>query len=386
MEARRVIKKAGAILMAAGLTIGMCCPSVSAATQQNEVQLTKAARSVQPEEWNQEEIKIYQFDSDEEYERYMLTGGAHLYTNKYSAKDHWVKLKVVDSGIMNIEVESEKDEKIPLYDATKKKVLCKDVNGLYDQYMMSVKTGDEFYIKLPAKISGKIVVSAGAYKSGFTSMTKNGQTYYEAGQGTTTIHPFSLSKRSEVYFDITAEGKLVGNVTATIERYTKGKWTKIGYSTTFKPTDSGDYLMYGLQPGNYRLKLKNPKDQVIGVEYNRETMAKKAAYKKSKALNVSEEAENVYTEGEQAARWYKVVVKSTKHRRILELDNNCVGGGFKFVVYKNGQKKAIKTAKIKSDGKGVEMTLPKEKATYYIQVSKLTKKTNGAYFIEHYEE
>lgn len=386
MEARRVIKKAGAILMAAGLSIGMCCPSVSAATDQNEVQLTKAVRSVQPEEWNQEEIKVYQFDSDEEYQKYMLTGGAHLYTNKYSVKDHWVKLKVVDSGIMNIEVESGKDEKIPLYDATKKKVLCKDVNGLYEQYMVPVKEGDEFYIKLPAKISGKIVISVGAYKSSFTSMTKDGQTYYEAGQGTTTIHPFSLSKRSEVYLDVTAEGKRIGNITATIERYTKGKWVKIGYSATFKPTDRGDDLMYGLQPGNYRLKLKNPKGQVIGVEYNKETMAKKAAYKKSKAINVNEDAENIYTEGEQAARWYKVVVKSTKHRRILELDNSCVGGGFKFVVYKNGQKKAIKTAKIKSDGRGVEMKLPKEKATYYIQVSKLTKKTNGAYFIEHYEE
>lgn len=386
MEARRVMKKAGAILMAAGLSIGMCCPSVSAATQLNKTQLTKAAKSVTPEEWNQEEIKVYQFDSDEEYENYMLTGGTHLYTNKYSTKDHWVKIKVVDSGIMNIEVESEKEDKIPLYDATKKKVLKKDLNGLYDDYMVSVKAGDEFYIKLPTKITGKITIAAGAYKSGFTSMTKNGKTYYEVGQGTTTIHPFSLTTRSEVYLDVTAEGKVVGNITATIERYTKGKWVKVGYSTTFKPTSDGDDLMYGLQSGNYRLKLKNPKDQVLGVEYNKESMSKKAVYKKSKAIKVNEDAENIYTEGEQAARWYKVVVKSTKHRRILELDNNCIGGGFKFVVYKNGQKKAIKTAKIKSDGRGVEMTLPKQKATYYIQVSKLTKKTNGAYFIEHYEE
>ena len=56
--ARRGIKKMGAVLIAAGLSIAMCSPSVSANVRTNIITYTitqnKTARYVEPEVWPQE--------------------------------------------------------------------------------------------------------------------------------------------------------------------------------------------------------------------------------------------------------------------------------------------------------------------------------------------
>ena len=66
--ARRGIKKMGAVLIAAGLSIAMCSPSVSANVRTNintdKITQKKTARYVEPEEWNKEELTAYQFDSE----------------------------------------------------------------------------------------------------------------------------------------------------------------------------------------------------------------------------------------------------------------------------------------------------------------------------------
>ena len=54
----------------------------------------------------------------------------------------------------------------------------------------SLKTGDEFYVKLPEKID-KVIILTGVIKTEFTSMA-NQKSYYELGKGTTTYHPFSV--------------------------------------------------------------------------------------------------------------------------------------------------------------------------------------------------
>ncbi len=68
-----------------------------------------------------------------------------------------------------------------------------------------MKTGDEFYVKLPTKIN-KIIILTGVMKTEFGSMA-NDKSYYEVGKGTTTYHPFSIAKRSRVYFDIAPVGE-----------------------------------------------------------------------------------------------------------------------------------------------------------------------------------
>lgn len=375
---KRGIKKVGAILLATGLTIGMCSPSVSATAKIHKVAQEKATKNIQPEEWNREEIIAYQFDTDEDMAKYLVTGGLHYYNKNYKAKDHWVKIKVPDSGILVTSAISESKTKILLYDVTKKKVLNKDLNG--NEYTAIVKGGEEYYVKLPAKI-GRICILAAVQKGEFTSMSADHE-YYEIGKGTNTYHPFSISKRSEASFDISNVHKKKGNISAYVEKNVNGKWKKVGNTATIKPTTSGTELVYGLSAGKYRLILKNPKDQVISVEYDRETVKKKVAYEKSKAKKIDDDVENIYTQEEQAARWYKLSVSSTKYQSSICVSKDSVGDGFKFTVYKKGTKKAIKTVSVKKNDKLSEIKLPKRKATYYIKVSKLTKKTNGTYYIE----
>ena len=381
---RRVIKKAGAVLLAAGLSIGMFSPSVSAAVKINKTAQMKAAKNVEPEEWNKAELTAYQFDTEDDFLKYMASGGLHLYNKNYKAKDHWVKIKVADPGLFAIDVMGESKVKIPLYDATKKKVLIKDLNGdgNGDEYSAVVKAGDEFYVKLPTKIN-KIIILTGVMKTEFGSMA-NDKSYYEVGKGTTTYHPFSISKRSRVYLEIAPVGKKVEKVGAYVEKNVNGTWQRVGYSANIKPAEYGTALGYGLQPGKYRMVLKNPKDNIINIEYKRKTTNKNVAYKKSKAINVKSSLQNVYTTEEHTARWYKVAVSSTKKRTGVLLSKYSVGGGFQFKVYQ--KEKVIKTVKVKKDDDEKYVTLPKKKGTYYIKVSKLTDKTTGVYELETYKE
>ena len=381
---RRVIKKAGAVLLAAGLSIGMFSPSVSAAVKINKTAQMKAAKNVEPEEWNKAELTAYQFDTEDDFLKYMASGGLHLYNKNYKAKDHWVKIKVADPGLFAIDVMGDSKVKIPLYDATKKKVLIKDLNGdgNGDEYSAVVKAGDEFYVKLPTKIN-KIIILTGVMKTEFGSMA-NDKSYYEVGKGTTTYHPFSISKRSRVYLEIAPVGKKVEKVGAYVEKNVNGTWQRVGYSANIKPAEYGTALGYGLQPGKYRMVLKNPKDNIINIEYKRKTTNKNVAYKKSKAINVKSSLQNVYTTEEHTARWYKVAVSSTKKRTGVLLSKYSVGGGFQFKVYQKG--KVIKTVKVKKYDDEKYVTLPKKKGTYYIKVSKLTDKTTGVYELETYKE
>ena len=57
-------------------------------------------------------------------------------------------------------------------------------------------------------------------------------------------------------------------------------------------------------------------------------------------------------------------------------------GGYKFTIYKKGQKKPVKTVKATKKLGWVRIKLPKKTGTYYIKISKLTKKTSGLYRIE----
>ena len=51
---------------------------------------------------------------------------------------------------------------------------------------------------------------------------------------------------------------------------------------------------------------------------------------------------------------------------------------------KKGKKKAIKTIKVTGNANAKIAKMPKKKGTYYIRISKLTKKTNGTYEIGYY--
>lgn len=127
--ARREIKKMGAVLIAAGLSIAMCSPSVSANVRTNintdKITQKKTARYVEPEEWNKEELTAYQFDSEVDMMKYLVSGGMHLYNKNYKGSDRWVKIKVADPGLFMVGVVSNDETKIPVYDAAKKRIIYK---------------------------------------------------------------------------------------------------------------------------------------------------------------------------------------------------------------------------------------------------------------------
>lgn len=112
----------------------------------------------------------------------------------------------------------------------------------------------------------------------------------------------------------------------------------------------------------------------------RKYYSKKVAYKKSKAKKLN--AKEVYTTNERAARWYKTEVTSTKKQKKLKISTAADQGGFKFTIYQSGKKNPIKTVKTSVKHLDKTVKLPKKKGTYYVKVSKVTKKTNGYYEIK----
>lgn len=379
----RILKKTAVMIMAAAIGVSMNYQgaAVFAGTNNN---ITKQARYVEPEEWNRTEIKAYQFDSTDKFENYLLTGGAHLYNKNFKQSDRMVKITVEDPGYFVVSADTDGDgsQKVKLYDSTKKKVLAQTTSDGDLEYGRLAKTGETFYIQLPAKID-KIIITSGVIKDEFGSM-KASDTYYESGTGAATYHPFSISKRSAVEFNISAINRKGGETYAYIEKKEKGVWKRLDNTVKIEPASYDDDFIHGLQKGEYRLLIKAPKTQLNAVSFTKSSKSKNVAYKKSKAINVKSSLQNVYTTEEHTARWYKVAVSSTKKRTGVLLSKYSVGGGFQFKVYQKG--KVIKTVKVKKDDDEKYVTLPKKKGTYYIKVSKLTDKTTGVYGLETYKE
>ena len=359
----RILKKTAVMIMAAAIGVSMNYQgaAVFAGTNNN---ITKQARYVEPEEWNRTEIKAYQFDSTDKFENYLLTGGAHLYNKNFKQSDRMVKITVEDPGY-----------------STKKNILAQTTSDGDLEYGRLAKTGETFYIQLPAKID-KIIITSGVIKDEFGSM-KASDTYYESGTGAATYHPFSISKRSAVEFNISAINRKGGETYAYIEKKEKGVWKRLDNTVKIEPASYDDDFIHGLQKGEYRLLIKAPKTQLNAVSFTKSSKSKNVAYKKSKAKSISlnKEISNIYTTGEKAERWYKVKVTSSKKKRRLEFGEDTVSGGYKFTIYKAGSKKVFKTIKVTQEASGKMVTLPKKKGTYYFKISKLTKKTNGVYKI-----
>lgn len=388
---KKIWKKAATIMMAAGLGIAVGVPmhAVCAATDnivQEDSSNTKQAKYKQPEEWNKTEFKAYQFDSTDKFEKYQATGGSHFYNKNFQQADHMVKITVADPGYFAIAVitNGKSSQKVTLYDSSKKKVLAKTTSDDDMEYGKLAKAGEEFYVKMPDKVD-KIVIKAGVIKDGFTSM-KASDTYYESGTGTATYHPFSIAKRSAVEFNISSINRKGGETYAHIEKKEKGKWKRLDNTVKINPASYDDDFVHGLSKGEYRLAIKAPKTQLNAVSYTRSSISKKVAYKKSKAkiIQLDDEITNMYTTKEKAVRWYKLKVTSTRRQRVLTLGEDTVSGGYQFIIYRPGSKKAYKTIKVTQTATAKTAKLPKKTGTYYIKVSKLTSKTNGTYEIGYY--
>lgn len=377
------------ILMAATISATMLLPQAKVSASEDaaakvqqayfpkKVTMKKAARKIEPAEWNKTDVKVYKFGNAEDALYYMMTGGIKYYNRNYFKNPEKIKITPVESGSLFLVIAGDNEQAGAIYDADQK--LIKKVSLTYVK--ADVKAGETYYVDFPRNCKEGLL-TAYVLENECKGLVKD-DLNMQKGEGKETYHTFKLTKRGYASFLVASLVENVGKTSYKIQKSEKGKWVTIGRTKTFSAMstkESDITAAYGLAKGTYRLVLNASKEQLNTVVYERKYYSKKVAYKKSKAKKLN--AKEVYTTNERAARWYKTEVTSTKKQKKLKISTAADQGGFKFTIYQSGKKKPIKTVKTSVKHLDKTVKLPKKKGTYYVKVSKVTKKTNGYYEIK----
>lgn len=377
------------ILMAAIISATMLLPQAKVSASEDaaakvqqayfpkKVTMKKAARKTEPAEWNKTDVKVYKFGNAEDALYYMMTGGIKYYNRNYFKNPEKIKITPVESGSLFLVIAGDNEQAGAIYDADQK--LIKKVSLTYVK--ADVKAGETYYVDFPRNCKEGLL-TAYVLENECKGLVKD-DLNMQKGEGKETYHTFKLTKRGYAGFLVASLVENGGKTSYKIQKSEKGKWVTIGRTKIFSAMstkESDITAAYGLAKGTYRLVLNASKEQLNTVVYERKYYSKKVAYKKSKAKKLN--AKEVYTTNERAARWYKTEVTSTKKQKKLKISTAADQGGFKFTIYQSGKKKPIKTVKTSVKHLDKTVKLPKKKGTYYVKVSKVTKKTNGYYEIK----
>lgn len=377
------------ILMAATISATMLLPQAKVSASEDaaakvqqvyfpkKVTMKKVARKTEPAEWNKTDVKVYKFGNAEDALYYMMTGGIKYYNRNYFKNPEKIKITPVESGSLFLVIAGDNEQAGAIYDADQK--LIKKVSLTYVK--ADVKAGETYYVDFPRNCKEGLL-TAYVLENECKGLVKD-DLNMQKGEGKETYHTFKLTKRGYASFLVASLVENGGKTSYKIQKSEKGKWVTIGRTKTFSAMstkESDITAAYGLAKGTYRLVLNASKEQLNTVVYERKYYSKKVAYKKSKAKKLN--AKEVYTTNERAARWYKTEVTSTKKQKKLKISTAADRGGFKFTIYQSGKKKPIKTVKTSVKHLDKTVKLPKKKGTYYVKVSKVTKKTNGYYEIK----
>lgn len=377
------------ILMAATISATMLLPQAKVSASEDaaakvqqayfpkKVTMKKVARKTEPAEWNKTDVKVYKFGNAEDALYYMMTGGIKYYNRNYFKNPEKIKITPVESGSLFLVIAGDNEQAGAIYDADQK--LIKKVSLTYVK--ADVKAGETYYVDFPRNCKEGLL-TAYVLENECKGLVKD-DLNMQKGEGKETYHTFKLTKRGYASFLVASLVENVGKTSYKIQKSEKGKWVTIGRTKTFSAMstkESDITAAYGLAKGTYRLVLNASKEQLNTVVYERKYYSKKVAYKKSKAKKLN--AKEVYTTNERAARWYKTEVTSTKKQKKLKISTAADQGGFKFTIYQSGKKNPIKTVKTSVKHLDKTVKLPKKKGTYYVKVSKVTKKTNGYYEIK----
>lgn len=378
------------ILMAATISATMLLPQAKVSASEDaaakvqqayfpkKVTMKKAARKTEPAEWNKTDVKVYKFGNAEDALYYMMTGGIKYYNRNYFKNPEKIKITLVESGSLFLVIAGDNEQQAgAIYDADQK--LIKKVSLTYVK--ADVKAGETYYVDFPRNCKEGLL-TAYVLENECKGLVKD-DLNMQKGEGKETYHTFKLTKRGYASFLVASLVENGGKTSYKIQKSEKGKWVTIGRTKIFSAMstkESDITAAYGLAKETYRLVLNASKEQLNTVVYERKYYSKKVAYKKSKAKKLN--AKEVYTTNERAARWYKTEVTSTKKQKKLKISTAADQGGFKFTIYQSGKKKPIKTVKTSVKHLDKTVKLPKKKGTYYVKVSKVTKKTNGYYEIK----
>lgn len=104
---KKVTKKVMTLVAATGLGISMSFSGMNVQAAQSTEDVVEYKQDTESKEWNQTEIKALQFDSTDQYEKYLANGGTYQYNKNFNEKDRMIKITVEKAGYFALATESE---------------------------------------------------------------------------------------------------------------------------------------------------------------------------------------------------------------------------------------------------------------------------------------
>ncbi len=204
---------------------------------------------------------------------------------------------------------------------------------------------------------------------------------------------FAVDKRSEILVQLRLQNESLGSF--QIQRRTGKKWITI---TSTDIQNSAESVQFIADPGKYRIQLRitsGKLDGTLQVTQHRKVYfhAEKSGRTKKKAASLQERepaskldrnAPQYYgfqymTYNDANVKWMKFVKRKNAKGEFYIANCGVFGESpITVTIYKKGKQKPVKTYHIKGNNDSIRLLKVKGKGTYYIKLSRKTKKTTGA--------
>lgn len=161
----------------------------------------------------------------------------------------------------------------------------------------------------------------------------------------------------------------------------KGKYTNVTNRMSFTSKKTSKH--FALSPGSYRLKTKTPKGYVSQFVYKDTVYKNRYAVTKAKAklLTSGSKKSNLFTDADKAKKTHYYKFKVAKDGKIsIRLTTKNNSGRLKAAVYGKGMKTKKKTMEYSGTH---NFNCKLKKGTYYVKVTKDTKKSIGLYSLTY---
>lgn len=216
-------------------------------------------------------------------------------------------------------------------------------NGGYTYVGVNESSSNTVYHKLKVKSSGALVVS--------------GNTVYS--WGTSGISVVLCNSKYQV-IDSSSYGSFVN---ATNEKA----------------------QVYGVKKGTYYLKVSGRTNYILATGFKSWTDKGGNSKNKAKTIKINKTVKGVMPAGENKADWYKF--KVTKNKKLKLTISEEGNGGVQFTVYGPGISKSGSSISCYNAGKTTWLSrgskkVKASKGTYYIKVTRTSKKTSGVYSVK----
>jgi hypothetical protein len=203
----------------------------------------------------------------------------------------------------------------------------------------------------------------------------------------TTYHMFTLKKPSRIVMSgvtYSYDGSILDTKAyGSFSMYDKNKKKLFDIKDYYKHDGDTAYACFFLKDGTYYLKgdCHNP----YYIQLNTKSYSRKVASKKAKAINIkkSKNVTGFFVSGEKGDHWYKV--KLTKKQKIKFTFEGYGSDYIKFTVYGKGKNNSssVSCYDVTKEANYQTWTGGKlPKGTYYIKVSRDSKKASGQYAIK----